>query len=162
MTSRSCARERLATVSPMTAERLQIDATTLAALLAAARAAWPDELAGLLGGQRTPDACTILAFEPCTTGSPHAFVVGAAEFAAAEARLRRAGHSFLGFVHSHPGGSPSPSRADLAAAWHDSLQVVLGGATPGELAARAFRVRHGAAQPLLLATNPPATTGAHR
>ncbi len=131
--------------------RVTVAEDAAAAMFAAARAAWPREMVGVAGGREAGDRAAVAAFLPLpAAAAPGAFVVDAAAFATAEAALRARGLALLGFVHSHPQASPHPSRADCAAAWPDTLQLLLGGATPATLALRAFTIRCGVAHPLPL------------
>ncbi len=144
----------------MTRPAVIVASEVLAALREAAGAVWPDEFAGLVGGRREADAWHVDAFVGCDhDGHRRGFSITAASFAAAEAQLRGGGHRWLGFVHSHPGGAPHPSRADLAAAWPDTLQLLLGGATPGTLTLRAFVIRDEVARPLPIAVDAAAKEG---
>ncbi|MCA8966816.1 MAG: Mov34/MPN/PAD-1 family protein [Planctomycetes bacterium] len=130
------------------------------ALRDAAAAAWPDEFAGVVGGRRDGDTWHVDAFVGCRADAHmHGFAISAATFAAAEAQLRDLGHRWLGFVHSHPGAAPHPSHEDLATAWPDALQLLLGSATREALALRAFVIRDRVATPLPVGNNAP-TTGA--
>lgn len=134
----------------MTTERVVVSALVHAELCAAAAAAWPAEIAGLLGGAGTAGQLTIDTFVACPAGDEHGFAIDAAHFARAEAGLRDAGRAFVGFVHSHPRGTCHLSAADIAAAWPGSLQLVLGGVHAGDLRLAAFRVRDAIAVPLPL------------
>lgn len=137
-------------------ERVRIEPDTLSELRAAAAAAWPREMAGILGGRVTRKGVWVTTFVACQSGSPSAFQIPPEQFAAAEGQLRDGDREFLGFVHSHPGGAAHPSQQDLDAAWPGSLHLVLGGAQVDRIDVRAFRVTAGIATPLPLTTSPAA------
>lgn len=98
------------------------------ALVRALHDAAPREFAGLLGGRADGAACVVTAFValPNRVGGADAFAVAPADFAAAEARLRAAGHAFIGFAHGHPGAPATPSHADAIAFWPRCLQAIVG------------------------------------
>lgn len=102
------------------------------AMVAAARAAWPVEMVGLLGGDNAGGVITARRFEPLpsATTDRDAFAVPAATFAAAEYALRRCGLAWVGFAHSHPDGAAAPSARDRLDLWSGCVQVVVV-ATPG-------------------------------
>lgn len=92
------------------------------ALERAVRDAWPDELVALLGGEgERVDAVLPL---PDADATGDAFAVDAATFARAEGKLRDAGRAFVGFAHSHPGGSAALSAQDRAELWRGCAHVV--------------------------------------
>lgn len=125
-------------------------------LVAAARAAWPHELAALLGGQRHGDTVAVQTFAPLpATGRADRFAADAVAFADAEAALRAAGAAFVGFCHSHPHAAPHPSRRDLVTAWPGCVQLLLGGAAADDLHGKAFTIQHGVATPVPLVLGTP-------
>lgn len=117
----------------------------VASLLARARAAAPREFVGLLAGHRadtTSRSAVVLSLHelPNVATDDDAYAVPAAAFADAEARARDAGHTFLGFVHSHPRGPAQPSAHDRAAWWRHCVQLLVDGSqlTRGHAALRAY------------------------
>ena len=120
----------------------------LRALLAAARAELPREWIAALGGRVHAGRVRLERFEPLRTvaASAHHFVVDPVAFVQQEHALRRAGSSWLGFVHSHPHGGLAPSLADREASWRDCLQCILSPRGGGALAA--FVHRGSAYEPL--------------
>lgn len=125
----------------------------------AARAAWPGEFAAALGGQCDDGIARIDRLRPFPgAGAADTFAVPPAVFAAAEAELRAAGATWLGFVHSHPGGSAAPSLADRETLWRDCVQLVVGGAAPDRLQTAAFWLDGDTCAPLPISV--PATEAA--
>lgn len=125
--------------------------TAHAALRAAATADL--ERVALLGGRRAPDALCVATIHPLpATADRTTFHVAPADFAAAEAELRAAGHTCLGFFHSHPSSPPAPSPTDHQQLWPDCLHL-LGGPT-GELRAYWFRGPAAIRLHLTIATDP--------
>lgn len=82
-------------------------------MLAAARAAAPNEACGLLWGSarqvREASVAGNVAAEPW-----HRFEIDPAHLFAAQRRARRGPDRLLGCWHSHPGGRAWPSRLDRA------------------------------------------------
>ncbi|MCA8973133.1 MAG: Mov34/MPN/PAD-1 family protein [Planctomycetes bacterium] len=129
-------------------ESIHISAPTRRAILAAARAARPHEMIGVLGGpdrHRPGDAGQQLVrhFAPLPNASPgpDRFEVDPIAFAVAEAQLRRAGLTFLGFAHSHLDGITEPSDLDRRQLWPHCLQVIVAITTTDAATFRAFRRR---------------------
>lgn len=101
----------------------------VAALRGAFAATAPREFVGLLGGRRAGVAWQVEAFAPVPNraATTNALAVAPADFAAAEATLRAAGHDWLGFAHGHPHAPATPSARDRAAFWPECLQAIVGG-----------------------------------
>lgn len=113
---------------------VELPTDLLALLLAGARATAPREFVGLLAGQAGDAASSVLVVQalfelPNLAADDDTYEVPAAAFAAAEARARGDGHTFLGFVHSHPRGAPEPSRRDVSAWWPHCVQLIVGSDT---------------------------------
>jgi len=108
--------------------RLHLPEAAQRSISAAARAASPREMIGLLAGARSDGDLCVRRFAelPNRAIAQHRFVVEPAEFAAREARLRAAGLAFLGFVHSHPCGTATISDIDRRQLWPHCLQLVVG------------------------------------
>lgn len=98
------------------------------ALVRALHDAAPREFVGVLGGRTAGTRSVVAAFVALPNRAPgdDAFAVAAADFAAAEARLRAAGHDFVGFAHGHPRAPATPSHGDAAAFWPHCLQAIVG------------------------------------
>lgn len=97
------------------------------AMVEAARAAWPREMVGLLGGRTSETTTTIDRFVAMQNGAARgdAFAVNPGAFLAAEHDLRTAGAAFVGFVHSHCDGVPAPSDRDRRELWTGCLQLLV-------------------------------------
>lgn len=133
------------TVLAVLPDSVELPTHGLAQLLAEARRAAPREFVGLLAGQGGDAANRRLVVRalyelPNAAADDDAYEVPAAAFAAAEARARDEGHTFLGFVHSHPRGPARPSAHDLATWWRQCVQLIVDGAAPaaGASALRAY------------------------
>ncbi len=131
-----------------------VAAEAMAAAVAAARAALPRELVGVLGGSGAGAswrADRFVALAAATT--PTGYVVEAPAFVTAAEELATAGAAPIAFVHSHPGGAPHLSIDDVRNAWPDVPYLVLGGAFEPPHR-KAFVVRNGVAQPIALRIDP--------
>ncbi|MAE70759.1 MAG: hypothetical protein CME06_09855 [Gemmatimonadetes bacterium] len=83
-----------------------------------AEAAWPREICGLLVGQKGEErrlVCEAVPLANCADSSD-AFSATPLDVLEVEQRARRGGLVVVGVFHSHPGGSASPSSADLKSA----------------------------------------------
>ncbi|MCA8954102.1 MAG: Mov34/MPN/PAD-1 family protein [Planctomycetes bacterium] len=105
-------------------------------LIAAARAAAPREMVGLLGS-RYGGCVTDFVPLPNVAAGRDRFAVDAIAFAAAVQQLEASGASFLGFAHSHPDGPTGLSATDRRELWRDCVQLVCG---LGDEQIRAFRL----------------------
>ena len=80
---------------------------------------------------------------PNTTaeGARRRFLIGPADYRAAEARARAREGQLAGFYHSHPDHPARPSEHDLAQAWPNLTYVIVAVSqgTPGDL--RSWRLR---------------------
>ncbi len=133
------------TVLAVLPDSVELPTHVVAQMLAAARAAAPREFVGLLAGHgtgTTSGIAVVLAMQelPNVANDDGSYDVPAAAFAAAEARARGDGHTFLGFVHSHPRGPARPSAHDRAAWWRHCVQLLVDGSAlaRGESALRAY------------------------
>lgn len=94
---------------------LEIPRRTIAALIAAADAAGPQEACGLLLGPG-------LAVRPaanCADEPARHFEIDPAILLAAHKAAREGGPALVGYYHSHPAGPPRPSATDRASASGD-------------------------------------------
>lgn len=121
-------------------------------IAASTAAAWPREMAALLGGRREGEAVVVEAIVALAgAGEALGFAVDPLRFLAAEARLHAAGWAWLGFVHSHPGGVAAPSAHDRATLWRGCIQLVVGGVDPTRLHVGAYWLDESVPHPLPLA-----------
>jgi proteasome lid subunit RPN8/RPN11 len=132
-------------VPPVLPDSVELPTHVLAQLLAKARSAAPREFVGLLaghGGDAVNRRLVVRALHELrnVAADDDAYEVPAAAFAAAEARARGDGHTFLGFVHSHPRGPARPSAHDRASWWQHCVQLIVDGEAPaaGASALRAY------------------------
>lgn len=102
-------------------------------LLAIARAAWPDEACGFLGGWAPVDGewqvtRAMAAENRAEDEKQRRFFIEPSEIAAAEREFSRTGTDLIGFFHSHPGGRPCPSRDDIerASGWPGYIHCIIG------------------------------------
>lgn len=136
--------------------RVRIDPNALGAFESAAANAWPDEAVALLGGRTAGGTTTVDRCVPIPgAGRRDGFVVDPPAFLAAEAELRRAGASFVGFAHSHPGGAAMLSAQDRAELWPRCVQIVAGSLARGTWTAAAFWLDEGAVTSLPVEIEPP-------
>lgn len=118
---------------------VRMDHEVRTALLRSTANAADREFVGVLAGERTAAHWRITAVRPLPNLAPtdDAFVVDATAFAVAEGALRAEGLEWLGFVHSHPHGSPALSAIDREQLWRGCLQLLIGGG-PAAGEVRAF------------------------
>jgi proteasome lid subunit RPN8/RPN11 len=124
-----------------TALRVAADAHDV--LLEEARAAYPNECCGVLGGRgETVErvyAVSNAASEPRTR-----YEMAPADLWAARCRARADGFEVLGFYHSHPRTPASPSTYDIERAYYpEAVYVIVG--IESEPRIRAFRIVAGRA-----------------
>jgi proteasome lid subunit RPN8/RPN11 len=117
------------------------------AMLVEARTARPRECCGFLLGRRRDVRYAV----PVTNaaGSSARYQVREEDHLALRRLLRRTTPALdiIGVYHSHPGGEPRPSAADLAEAHYPDWVHVIVGLEP-RAAVRAFRIRRGRAEEL--------------
>lgn len=83
----------------------------------------PDECCGILVGK----GAVIERAEPMRSimPSPDAYVMDPLQQIEVFARMREQGESLLGIYHSHPGGPPEPSGADVQMAFHPEAAYII-------------------------------------
>jgi proteasome lid subunit RPN8/RPN11 len=122
---------------------LRLAAEAHEALLAEARAAYPDECCGVLAGR----GGAVEGVYPVrnTAPSPRTrYEMAPAELWAARRRALGDGLEVLGFYHSHPRTPPSPSTYDIERAYYpEAVYVIVG--IESEPRIRAFRIADGRA-----------------
>lgn len=98
-------------------------------LIRHAKTGHPDEVCGVLGGDRTGDVAHIKTLREATNTS----AVPETEYAIAPEEqlqliesIESDGHDVIGFYHSHPAGPPTPSATDAdRATWPDLSYVIV-------------------------------------
>jgi [CysO sulfur-carrier protein]-S-L-cysteine hydrolase len=118
---------------------------------------WPDaEVCGLLAGK---DGVAELALRTLNAAPnpPTEYEIAPAELFAAMRVIREAGFTLVGIYHSHLHGDASPSARDIAeATYPDAAYVIAVASETGEVRARAWSLRSGAASELAIeVTGPP-------
>ena len=100
-------------------------------LLAAADRFAPREFAAMLGGRAVEHLVTgstalveSLLILPNTSLDNESFEIDGALFCRYESQIRERGQTFLGFAHSHPTGTTSPSNRDRNELWPNYVQVI--------------------------------------
>ena len=125
----------------MRPDAVHVDAPLYAAAVAGATRAWPREFAAIVGGQWSAARAIVRAIEPlASTGNEREFAVDAAVFASAEADLRARGLQWLGFLHSHPGGTAALSLRDRRELWRGCVQIVVAVTAAGAAITKAWRL----------------------
>ena len=120
---------------------LRITREVEAAILRHGMAAYPHECCGALLAR---DGGVAEAFAlPNTTGEGprRRFLVGPADYRAAEARARAIGGELAGFYHSHPDHPALPSEYDRAHAWPNLSYVIVSVIDGGADALTSWRLR---------------------
>ena len=126
----------------------QLEGGLLRAMVAHARATYPDECCGFLVAERDPEAPTasrhIVAVEPAPNDFEgerrRRFLLRPEELAAAEQRQEGTGRVVAGFYHSHPDHPARPSTYDRDHAWPWYTYIVLGVTSSGFEGAGAFEL----------------------
>jgi proteasome lid subunit RPN8/RPN11 len=98
---------------------LRLQSAALAAIIAAAKASYPDECCGLLVGRRDGAMLNVaqVVAAPNTAPNPSRhFEVDPAVLLTTHREAREAGQEVLGPYHSHPRGAARPSATDTARA----------------------------------------------
>jgi proteasome lid subunit RPN8/RPN11 len=109
-------------------KRVRLAAGVAEGLRAASDAARPREACGLLAGTRSRGEVRVARALPARNlaRAADAFVVDPGDLVAADDAARADGLELVGAWHSHPGGGPEPSRADLDGAWPGSIALIVG------------------------------------
>lgn len=108
--------------------RVAVRAHVADALLAASLRAAPCEIGALLTGRRDGDTLHVedaamldnIAIDP-----EQRFAADELQFLRSLSEHEARGLAFLGFAHSHPHGSASPSTTDIRDAWHSTLLILV-------------------------------------
>ena len=106
-----------------------------------ALAAWPEEACGALfgAGPRRANVSASLRLANVAADRRSGFSISPRDYLAAEAEAERRGDALLGFYHSHPDGSPTPSAGDVASTCASLLIVIVAITGDGQHRIGAFR-----------------------
>jgi proteasome lid subunit RPN8/RPN11 len=117
----------------MVAMHVRLDQGLERQLAAHAAAAAPREACGLLAGRRAGGGWHVHALVPLCNRSrrPDAFAIDACDYARADRAARLSGAAIAGVFHSHPRGPARPSPRDLAMAWTEHVQLIVGHSPAG-------------------------------
>lgn len=111
-------------------DRLGLTSTLESELGSIARAAYPEEACGLLVSGSPPGAVgpklrALALPNRAASGRDARFEIAPADFRSAQRAAQRSAEEIAGVFHSHPNGSPEPSRADDAEAWPGYLHLIV-------------------------------------
>jgi cysteine synthase B len=110
-------------------------------MLAHAARTYPDECCGVLLGRARGTVDEAFALENTSTeGHRRRFLIGPAEYHAAEARADARGSHLLGFYHSHPDHPAEPSTFDLDHAWPNLSYLIVSVRAGTPVDARSWRL----------------------
>ncbi|MGH7725071.1 MAG: Mov34/MPN/PAD-1 family protein [Candidatus Eiseniibacteriota bacterium] len=108
--------------------RVLLDAEHRAAIVAHARATYPEECCGFLVGTREDGALRVVELARATNAredSPaNRYLIPPEEFARVQRDADRRGYDIVGFYHSHPDAPARPSEFDRAHAWADYAYLI--------------------------------------
>jgi [CysO sulfur-carrier protein]-S-L-cysteine hydrolase len=109
-----------------------------------ARAAYPDEAVGMLGGTADGRVAYVVPLPNLAAGG--AFLADPRAQFEAERTFAKLEVMALGAYHSHPGGTPTLSRSDRVLAHPSLIQLVVGLGRGGRVDMRAYRVAGGVSE----------------
>ena len=121
--------------------RLTLAEEHLQALIEHARACYPNEAVGLLGGPSPGEVSAVYRLE--NLGPPHTFLADPFGQWAALEDMKRMNTQLVAVYHSHPDGGTTPSDADLhfARGWDALFLIVaLKAANEASVAVGAYRL----------------------
>lgn len=109
---------------------------------AEAAAALPRECCGVLTGAQTEQGWRVACVETARNLAPEdccdLFEIDPAVLLRVQKQARAGAPRMIGVYHSHPGGRPAPSGADLAAAWQAGMIWLITALNAGVAESRAF------------------------
>jgi proteasome lid subunit RPN8/RPN11 len=121
--------------------KLQLTAHQIAAIIAHAREAAPQECCGLIGGSSEGRAQTIYRARNVATDPLVTYEAAAEDLFAAQRAMREHGEQLLAIYHSHPRATdPEPSPTDVRLAYYPSAVYLIAGLGNDEPCLRAFRI----------------------
>jgi proteasome lid subunit RPN8/RPN11 len=123
-------------------------------IIAAARAALPNESVGLLVGDGAPRRYMAMVN---AAASPYRYAIDPAEQLRVWTALDEAGESVWAIVHSHVSSAAEPSKTDVELAYYpESLYLICSLADTPQPVIRAWSIVSGAVSEVLLAADEPA------
>jgi proteasome lid subunit RPN8/RPN11 len=129
--------------------KLIIGNSALRAVDAHAVAAFPEECCGILLG-RSAGTCHVVAAivsspNIATDDRARCYEIDPQQVLEALLRAKRGEAEVIGFYHSHPDGSATPSRLDRKLAWPEKSYLIMGIDARQVVALRSWRSRAGGA-----------------
>jgi len=123
---------------------LQLSAQARERLIAAARAAYPEESCGVLVGRPGRDVVSVEQTVPTRNASADRrrdrYVLDPDDFVRADGAARAAGLDIIGIWHSHPDHPAEPSETDRRAGW-EGWSYLIAAVESGEVTAlRSWRL----------------------
>lgn len=109
------------------ADALRVHPDAHDAMVAHAREGAPEEVVGVLAGERDPDRVTGVERASNAAETPETrYAIDPAEQVAVLDRIEARGDEVVGFYHSHPRGPPRPSATDEArATWAGYVYAIV-------------------------------------
>ena len=132
---------------------IELPATMLQAMIDHARAEYPNEMCGVIVGDRPAAAGgTPLRWEPTRNraASPLRYEIDPDDLLRLTIETENAGEEFWAIVHSHTHSRPRPSLTDVGLAFYPDAIYLLISLAEGEPAALAWRIVDGEIHPVEL------------
>ena len=109
------------------AEPLRVAAAARDAMVAHAREGAPEEVVGVLAGERAPDRVTAVERVANAADTPKTrYAIAPADQVAVLDRIEARGDEVVGFYHSHPRGPTGPSATDESrATWAGYVYAIV-------------------------------------
>lgn len=138
---------------------MRLTATLLQEIVDAARAALPNEAAGLLVGREEPERYVPMRN---ASASPYRYSIDPDEQLSVWTELEARGESVLAIVHSHVSSPAAPSKTDIELAYFpESLYLICSLANPDQPDIRAWSIVDGTINEVTLALAGPSKPTAH-
>lgn len=120
---------------------LRLHSHQLNQVIAHARATYPHECCGLIGGLDEGRACSVYQLENVAPDALVSYEAAPEDLFAAQRQMRERGEQLLAIYHSHPrSAEPAPSATDVRLAFYPSaIYLIIGLGGPGPVM-RAFRI----------------------
>lgn len=106
---------------------MRLDAAAREAMVAHAQEGAPEEVLGVLVGERDPDRVTRIERATNAAADPERrYELAPAEVVSILDAVERSGEAVVGFYHSHPRGPPAPSATDeRLATWDGYVYAIV-------------------------------------